>query len=70
MSKIIKFTNAKPITCACCGCIYEFEGGDIIEVCSANYMTADGKVIVIERKLDCPNCNFSNKIEFEKENEQ
>lgn len=69
MSKILKLPNAKPITCACCGCVYEFERGDNVDVSFANYMRADGKVIVVGRKLECPFCNFNNEIEFEKENE-
>ena len=69
MSKILKLPNAKPITCACCGCTYEFESGDTVQVIYKNYCHGDGTPIVISKRLDCPNCHFSNKIEFVKENE-
>ena len=62
MSKIIKLSNAKPITCACCGCVYEFESGDIVTVETMNY-TYSGKQIVA-RKLECPNCLYLNDIVF------
>lgn len=68
MSKIIKAPNAKPITCDCCGCTYEFESGDYVEVIYGNCCYDNGKIIVISKRLDCPNCHFSNEIEFEKEN--
>ena len=47
MSKILKLLNAKPITCACCGCTYEFESGDTVEVIYAEYLCADGTPTVI-----------------------
>ena len=65
MSKILKLPNAKPITCDCCGCVYEFESGDNVEV---NYSENCCYTIIISRKLECPNCRFSNEIEFAKEN--
>ena len=68
MSKIIKLPNAKPITCACCGCVYEFESGDTVEVIYAEHFCADGTPTVISKRLNCPNCDFSNAIEFVKEN--
>ncbi len=68
MSKIIKMPTAKPITCKCCGCVYEFESGDIVQVLYADCCYADGEMPVISRRLSCPNCNFNNEIEFEKEN--
>ena len=70
MSKILRLTNAKPITCDCCGCTYEFESGDTVEVIYGEYICADGTPIVISKRLDCPNCHFSNEIEFVKDNEQ
>lgn len=70
MSNILKLPNAKPITCACCGCVYEFESGDIVSVIYSDYCCADGTPTVISKRLDCPNCHFSNEIEFVKENEQ
>ena len=66
MSKILKLSSAKPITCACCGCIYEFESGDTVEVIYGEYLSAGGTPIVISKRLHCPNCHFSNEIEFSK----
>ena len=68
MSKIVKLPNAKPITCACCGCVYEFERGDTVEVVYGEYCYANGTPIVVSKRLSCPNCHFSNEIEFVKEN--
>ena len=70
MSKIVKLPNAKPITCACCGCVYEFESGDTVDVIYSNYCYADGKPIVISKQLSCPNCHFSNEIKFGKDNSE
>ena len=70
MSKILKLLKAKPITCDCCGCVYEFESGDTVSVIYGDYYCANGTPIVISKRLNCPNCQFSNEIEFEKENEQ
>lgn len=65
MSKIIKLPKAKPITCSCCGCVYEFESGDDLMV---DYITdLLGKIVIISKKLECPNCCFENDIEFERE---
>ena len=73
MSKIIKLPKSKPITCACCGCVYEFESGDNVTVDFSEYSTRMGtKSIILARRLECPNCHYENDIEFEKEqdNEQ
>ena len=51
MSKIVKLPNAKPITCACCGCTYEFESGDTVEVLYGNCYYADGTPIHTSRVL-------------------
>ena len=62
MAKIIKEAKAKqPITCKCCGCIYEFEKGDQVEV-TTTYVYGEG--IVSSKMLDCPTCGRSNTIEF------
>ena len=66
MSKIIKLPKAKPITCACCGCVYEFEKGDNVIVMTNEYAVSfDPRFIIIGRKLSCPNCHYDNEIEFE-----
>ena len=67
MSKIIKLPKIKPITCVCCGCVYEFESGDklVVETAWRGY-----EKIVIRRKLCCPNCNNDNCIDFESEGEK
>lgn len=71
MSKIIKIPNIKPITCACCGCFYEFESGDTIRTIFNEYTTMSStKYIILARRLECPNCHYENDIEIEKENEQ
>lgn len=71
MSKIIKLPKSKPITCACCGCVYEFEIGDNVTVDCYEYSTSMAtKFIILARRLECPNCHYENDIEFEKENEK
>lgn len=68
MSKIIKLPKVKPITCVCCGCFYEFESGDKVDVVFAEYSnTLCKKTVIVSRELECPCCHFSNKIEFERE---
>lgn len=65
MAKMIESSKAKPIHCACCGSIYEFESGDNVIVRE----TIVGLELVITYKmLSCPNCGYANKIEFIKEN--
>jgi rubredoxin len=65
MAKIIEISKAKPIHCACCGSIYEFESGDNVEVVEA---TIGFNTTIANKLLDCPNCGYANKIEFIKEN--
>ena len=66
MAKIIKESKSKPIKCECCGCVYEFESGDKIELTSI-YVGGEG--IVLSRLLDCPNCGQHNSVEFITEDE-
>lgn len=66
MSKIIQLPKSKPITCVCCGCVYEFESGDNLLV---ETVWGGDKEIVIKRMLPCPNCLCDNKIVFESEGE-
>ena len=69
MSKIITLPNAKPITCACCGCVYEFERGDNVTVVLNEYTASlSAKFIILARRLECPNCHYENDLEFAKEN--
>lgn len=71
MSKIVKLPKAKMITCACCGCVYEFESGDdVTVVLNEHTASLSTKFIILARRLQCPNCHYENDIEFEKENEQ
>ena len=65
MAKIIESSKAKPIHCACCGSIYEFESGDKVDVCEA---TIGFDITIVNKALSCPNCGYSNLIEFIKEN--
>lgn len=66
MSKILKLPNAKPITCACCGCIYEFESGDtVITVINDLAVSFSQKYKILARRLECPNCHYDNDLEFE-----
>lgn len=70
MSKIIKLSKAKPIKCQCCGCVYEFESGDKVDVVFTEFSNAFCKKTVIgSRELECPCCHFANKIEFESSGE-
>ena len=68
MSKIIKLPKAKPITCKCCGCVYEFEIGDEVETvvmsCLKHFVDENDGVL---RTLVCPCCCCKNEIEFEDE---
>lgn len=64
MAKIINYGNAKPIYCVCCHSTYQWEYGDKIE--TEEIYTIDGNKI-IARRLECPNCHYSNDIEFIKE---
>lgn len=62
MSKIIKEPNKfKPITCAFCGCVYEFEEGDRIEALNLKY-EYDGTLRFSGRMLRCPICGIANKL--------
>lgn len=68
MAKIIKQADKfKPITCQVCGCVYEFEKGDIIEVLNLERM-ANLTPMVVGLMLECPICGIANKLE--KENEE
>jgi hypothetical protein len=66
MSKIVKLITAKPITCACCGCEYEFESGDnVIVVINEYNISLSQKYKILARRLECPNCHYENDLEFE-----
>lgn len=65
MAKIIESSKAKPIHCACCGSIYEFESGDNVIVVEA---IVAWELAITNKTLACPNCGYANKIEFIKEN--
>ena len=66
MAKIIERSKAKPIHCACCGSTYEFESGDKVDVFEA---TISFDTTIVNKYLSCPNCGYSNLIEFIKEND-
>ena len=64
MAKVIEPAyKFKPIKCSVCGCTYEYEEGDHIEVVSLNPL---GTLLVL-RKLDCPICGNENDLELEGE---
>ena len=68
MAKIIKGADKfKPITCGVCGCVYEFEKEDRLEVLNLVY-GYDATPHISGIMLECPICGISNKLE--KENEQ
>lgn len=64
----MKLSNAKPITCACCGCVYEFESGDMVITEELTYLISGTQIV--SRKLKCPNCCYENDIAFENENKK
>jgi len=64
MAKVIEPAyKFKPIKCSVCGCTYEHEQGDHIEVVSGYGMNE----IIVIRKLDCPVCGNENTLEVEGE---
>lgn len=66
MAKVIKPADKfKPIKCSVCGCTYEYEEGDKIEV--ASYAGIVGKPLVVFRILCCPICSNENTLELEGE---
>lgn len=68
MAKVIKGADKfKPITCQGCGCVYEFEKGDKVEVLKLEY-GFDATLRVAELMLECPICGIAHKLE--KENEE
>lgn len=68
MPKIIKQSDKfKPITCGVCGCVYEFEKGDKLEVLNLVY-GRDATPRIGGIMLECPICGILNKLE--KENEE
>lgn len=66
MAKVIEPAyKFKPIKCSVCGCTYEHEQGDHI-----NVVTAHGiNTVIVFRKLDCPVCGNENTLEVEGEEE-
>ena len=65
MAKVIKPAyKFKPIKCSVCGCAYEYEQGDKIEIVSA---CVEKNEIIVFRKLDCPICANGNTLEIEGE---
>lgn len=67
MAKVIKHAyKFKPIKCSVCGCTYEHEEGDRIEICAYEI---ERRNYVVLRKLDCPVCGNDNNLELEGENE-
>ena len=68
MAKVIEPAyKFKPIKCSVCGCTYEYEEGDKIEVSS--YAVIVGKPLVVFRTLCCPICSNENTLELEGEEE-
>ena len=66
MPKIIQYGNAKPVYCVCCYSTYQWEYGDTIEI---ETIYGNGDMIITAKRLECPNCGYSNDIEFiKKEN--
>ena len=66
MAKVIEPAyKFKPIKCSVCGCIYEYEQGDHIEV--ASYSGIGGGTLIAFRKLECPVCGNNNTLEVEGE---
>lgn len=64
MAKVIKSADEfKPVTCEFCGCVYEFEQGDLIDV---ETLYTYGKIIN-QRRLRCPYCLNWNKLESKNE---
>lgn len=64
MAKVIEPAyKFKPIKCSVCGCIYEHENGDHIEVVSGYAINE----IIVFRKLNCPVCGNENTLEVEGE---
>lgn len=67
MAKVIEPAyKFKPIKCSVCGCTYEHEQGDHIDIVSINPM---GNTLIVMRKLDCPVCGNDNTLEVEGEEE-
>lgn len=67
MAKVINPAyKFKPIKCSVCGCTYEYEKGDHIEVVSC---CVGMNEIIVFRKLDCPICGNGNTLEVEGEEE-
>ena len=67
MSKVIEPSyKFKPIKCSVCGCTYEFEKGDKIEMESVAY---GDRQYLISRTLTCPVCGNENTLEVEGEEE-
>ena len=67
MAKVIKSADKfKPITCQVCGCVYEFEKGDKVEVLNLEYLY-DATLRVGGLILECPICGIANKLERKSE---
>ncbi|MGN0804382.1 MAG: hypothetical protein ACI4MS_03260 [Candidatus Coproplasma sp.] len=62
--KIIKGPKFKPITCPVCGCVYEYEIGDIITTISARYNSSR---INTRMEIACPICGAENELQLQKE---
>lgn len=67
MSKIIEFPKTKPIRCMYCGCLYEYEQGDRVEVEGTQLRNRCGSWVYSENliKLPCPVCGNGNTLVFE-----
>lgn len=65
MAKVIEPAyKFKPIKCSVCGCTYEFEQGDHLEIDSVVY---GEKQFLARRTLVCPVCKNDNNLETEGE---
>jgi hypothetical protein len=65
MSQILKFPETKPVVCKYCGCIYQYEDGDVvnIEQHDALDIKGDWKIGKYRLELECPVCLHPNTLE-------
>ena len=61
--KIIHKPKFEPVTCECCGCLYEFERGDDITIVRTYYRDR----AETSAHISCPICGSSNQLRFKEE---